>query len=84
MRIDASPAIIDRCTELEILIETKFHYMAVIEEQERGALHFHIAVRGRQCYALLRSIWQRVVGLGADGQQMGQANVRDPHAFVLA
>lgn len=59
----------------------KFHYVAVIEEQERGALHFHIAVRGRQCYALLRSIWQRVVGLGADGQQMGQANVRDPHAF---
>ncbi|WP_208023824.1 rolling circle replication-associated protein [Duganella aquatilis] len=59
----------------------KFHYVAVIEQQERGALHFHIAVRGRQCYALLRSIWQRVVGLGPDGQQMGQANVRDPHSF---
>lgn len=59
----------------------KFHYVAVIEQQERGALHFHIAVRGRQCYALLRSIWQRVVGLGPDGQQMAQANVRDPHSF---
>jgi len=58
-----------------------FHYVAVIEEQERGALHFHVAVRGRQHYALLRSIWQSVIGLGADGQQMGQVNVRDPHRF---
>lgn len=58
---------------------SKFHYVAVIEEQERGALHFHVAVHGRQSYVLLRSIWQSVVGLGADGQQMGQVNVRDPH-----
>jgi hypothetical protein len=59
----------------------KFHYVAVIEEQERGALHFHVAVRGKQSYVLLRSIWQRVLGLGPDGQQMGQVNVRDPHSF---
>ncbi|MHA4871605.1 rolling circle replication-associated protein [Duganella sp. PWIR1] len=59
----------------------KFHYVAVIEEQERGALHFHVAVRGRQHYALLRSIWQSVLGLGASGEQMGQVNVRDPHRF---
>jgi hypothetical protein len=59
----------------------QFHYVAVIEEQERGALHFHIAVRGRQNYVLLRSIWQRVLGLGENGQQMGQVNVRDPHRF---
>lgn len=59
----------------------QFHYVAVIEEQERGALHFHVAVRGRQMYALLRSIWQGVLGRGADGQQMGQVNVRDPHKF---
>jgi hypothetical protein len=63
---------------------TKFHYVAVIEEQERGALHFHVAVRGRQCYALLRSIWQRVVGLGPDGQKMGQSHVRDPRSFGFA
>ncbi|MYM42167.1 hypothetical protein [Duganella qianjiadongensis] len=30
---------------------------------------------------MLRSIWQSVIGLGADGQQMGQVNVRDPHRF---
>jgi hypothetical protein len=59
----------------------QFHYVAVIEEQERGALHFHVAVAGRQMYALLRSIWQSVLGLGQDGQQMGQVNVRDPNSF---
>jgi len=58
-----------------------FHYVAVIEEQERGALHFHVAVNGRQHYALLRSIWQRVVGRDAEGREMGQVNVRDPHRF---
>src|SRR5476649_793976 len=58
-----------------------FHYVAVIEEQQRGALHFHVAVRGRQNYVLLRSVWQRVLGLGAAGEQLGQVNVRDPHRF---
>ncbi|MBB3122149.1 rolling circle replication-associated protein [Pseudoduganella violacea] len=59
----------------------QFHYVAVIEEQARGALHFHVAVHGRQNYVLLRSIWQRVLGLGPKGEQMGQVNVRDPHRF---
>lgn len=59
----------------------QFHYVAVIEEQERGALHFHVAVAGRQMYALLRSIWQSVLGRGPNGEQMGQVNVRDPHRF---
>jgi hypothetical protein len=57
----------------------KFHYVAVIEEQERGSLHFHVAVHGKQNYVLLRSIWQSVVGLGPAGEKMGQVNVRDPH-----
>lgn len=58
-----------------------FHYVAVIEEQERGALHFHVAVSGRQSYALLRSIWQSILGTDVEGRQMGQVNVRDPHRF---
>jgi hypothetical protein len=58
-----------------------FHYVAVIEEQERGALHFHVAVSGKQNYVLLRSIWQSVLGRGADGEQMGQVNVRNPNSF---
>lgn len=60
---------------------SKFHYVAVIEEQERGALHFHVAVRGRQNYHLLRSIWQDILGLGPSGEKMGQVNVRNPHMF---
>jgi hypothetical protein len=79
----------DRATALKHWKEFKrrlnkikqFHYVAVIEEQERGALHFHIAVHGRQNYHLLRSIWQSVLGLNDKGQQMGQVNVRDPHRF---
>lgn len=59
----------------------QFRYVAVIEEQARGALHFHVAVTGRQMYALLRSIWQSILGLGPDGEQMGQVNVRDPNKF---
>ena len=49
----------------------QFHYVAVIEEQARGALHFHVAVAGRQMYALLRSIWQGILGRGPNGEQMG-------------
>ena len=59
----------------------QFHYVAVIEEQARGALHFHMAVAGRQMYALLRSIWQSILGRGPNGEQMGQVHVRDPHRF---
>lgn len=58
-----------------------FHYVAVIEMQQRGAIHFHVAVKGRQCYALLRSVWQGVLGLDEAGRQRGQVNVRDPHKF---
>ncbi|MCA1859595.1 hypothetical protein LE191_05680 [Janthinobacterium sp. HSC-3S05] len=59
----------------------QFHYVAVIEEQARDALHFHVAVAGRQMYALLRSIWQSILGRGPNGEQMGQFHVRDPHRF---
>lgn len=59
----------------------QFHYVAVIEEQERGALHFHVAVRGRQVYPLLRSMWQSILGRGPGNEQMGQVNVRNPNDF---
>jgi hypothetical protein len=58
-----------------------FQYVAVIEVQQRGAIHFHVAVHGRQSYALLRSIWQDILGKDEEGRQMGQVNVRDPHKF---
>ena len=58
-----------------------FHYVAVIEEQQRGALHFHIAIHGRQSYHLLRSIWYSVLGLGQRGETLGQVHVRNPSEF---
>jgi hypothetical protein len=58
-----------------------FQYVAVIEPQDRGSLHFHIAVKGRQNYYLVRETWQNIVGLGQFGEKMGQVNVRNPHKF---
>jgi hypothetical protein len=45
-----------------------FHYVAVLERQQRGVWHIHIAVNGRQNWKLLRSIWLSVLGKsGTDG-----------------
>ncbi|WP_199739069.1 hypothetical protein [Herminiimonas sp. KBW02] len=62
-------------------VQHAFQYVAIMENQKRGAIHFHIAVQGRKNYELLRFIWQRVLGKNELGQQMGQVNVRDPHRF---
>ncbi len=50
-----------------------FQYVAVSERQKRGALHLHVAVKGRQNYRLLRGIWRSIVG--ADN---GNVDVRNP------
>jgi hypothetical protein len=50
-----------------------FHYVAVAEQQKRGAWHLHVAVRGRQNYRVLRSIWQSIVGV-----DNGNIDVRNP------
>ena len=39
-------------------------YVVVLELQERGAPHFHLAVRGFQDVVLIRWCWRRVVGDG--------------------
>ncbi|HTH61272.1 MAG TPA: hypothetical protein VL689_14065 [Paraburkholderia sp.] len=45
-----------------------FHYVAVLERQQRGAWHIHVAVNGRQNWNLLRSIWLSVISRsGTDG-----------------
>ena len=48
-------------------------YVAVLERQQRGALHPHVAVRGFQDVRLLRRCWYKIVGQG-----QGQVNVRGP------
>jgi hypothetical protein len=56
-------------------------YVAVLERQQRGALHPHLAVKGFQDVRLLRRCWYKIVGNG-----QGQVNVKVPtekHEFVL-
>ena len=39
-------------------------YVAVPERQGRGAIHFHVAIKGYQDVSLLRSLWRYVAGDG--------------------
>lgn len=41
-----------------------WRYVAVWERQERGAIHWHLAVRGFQDVFLIRRLWRQVVGEG--------------------
>jgi hypothetical protein len=50
-----------------------FQYVAVAERQKRGAWHLHVAVKGRQNYRVLRSIWRSIVG-----HDNGNIDVRNP------
>jgi hypothetical protein len=62
----------------------KWAYVAVAEQQKRGAWHWHLAVCGRQDVNQLRSAWRRVVGEGnidvnpprGNGKQRALALVR--------
>jgi len=48
--------------------------ITILEKQERGAWHAHLAVKGWQKLELLRKLWQGVCG----GKGMGAVNVRPP------
>jgi hypothetical protein len=59
-------------------------YVCVRETQERGALHLHIAVKGRQPLNYIRKCWYMAIGgsvsdTGAD--TLGAINVRAPSRF---
>lgn len=58
----------------------EWKYVAIKEYQERGSLHMHIAVKGRQDIKFLRNCWYKVLGcLGATGSDtLGSVNVRAP------
>ncbi len=51
-------------------------YVAVAEQQKRGAWHWHLAVCGRQDVDALRSAWLHVVG-------DGNIDVKPPKRFVI-
>lgn len=39
-----------------------FQYVCVPEYQKRGAVHFHIAIKGYKNYNFVRKLWKRAVG----------------------
>ena len=41
-------------------------YVAVLERQQRGALHPHLAVEGFQDVRLIRRCWYEIVGHGQE------------------
>jgi hypothetical protein len=53
-----------------------WQYVAVPERQQRGAFHWHIAVRGWQDVAFLRAAWLSVVG-----KNQGNIDVAAPRAW---
>jgi hypothetical protein len=58
----------DRCFESFIrLVHSylpRWQYVCVSERQHRGAIHYHVAVKGYQDVTLLRSLWRTIVGEG--------------------
>jgi hypothetical protein len=58
-----------------------WRYVAVLERQERGAYHVHIAVRGWQPIAFIRQCWYRACGASIDAKGAdtpGGVNVTPP------
>ena len=52
-------------------VKPNWQFVACRERQERGALHLHVAVRGRQDIGLLRRSWYKA--LGGSGNETGEA-----------
>jgi len=58
-----------------------WRYVAVLELQERGAFHVHIAVKGWQPITFLRACWYRAMGSSIDvkgSETLGGINVTPP------
>ncbi|WP_261527812.1 rolling circle replication-associated protein [Burkholderia multivorans] len=62
-----------RLARLPKLTGGRFDYVAVPERHKSGGWHLHVAVKGRQNYRVLRSIWWSIVG-----DRMGNIHVRNP------
>lgn len=61
-----------------------WRYVAVLERQQRGAYHVHIAVRGWQPISFLRKCWYRACGAEMDVKGVdtpGQVNVTPPRDY---
>lgn len=59
----------------------EWSFVCVVEPQDRGALHIHAAVPGRQDIKYLRRCWYKALGASPDASGAdtpGQVNVRAP------
>jgi hypothetical protein len=59
-------------------------YVAVLEKQERGAYHVHVAVKGFQRVSMLRAAWYRALGgsgLDRGSDTPGAVNVTSPRQY---
>jgi hypothetical protein len=68
--------------------KVKFHlppwlYVAVAEQQERGAWHWHLAVRGRQDVELLRRLWREIVGEGNVDVSAPKGTRKDQRLYLV-
>jgi len=61
----------------------KWLYVAVAEQQERGAWHWHMAVRGRQVVALVRKLWREVVGEGNIDVSAPKGTRKDQRLYLV-
>ena len=50
------------CRLMRFRYGDRFCYIAVPEYQERGAVHFHLAIRGYYDVKIVRLLWRRAVG----------------------
>ncbi|MEQ1915406.1 MAG: hypothetical protein ABL856_01630 [Gallionella sp.] len=80
--VDRLKADFKRFVRLVTAKHPDWRYVAVKETQERGALHLHLAVKGRQDIRYLLRCWYIAIGgsihdTGADTK--GAVNVRAPH-----
>ncbi|SPK73201.1 conserved protein of unknown function [Cupriavidus taiwanensis] len=64
-----------RVNKLKSKALRKLDYVAVLEQQERGAWHIHCAVHGWQHVQVLRAIWLEVVG-----KDNGNIDVQGPRS----
>lgn len=58
-------------------------YVAVAEQQKRGAWHWHLAVRGRQDVELLRRLWREIVGEGNIDVSAPKGNREDQRLYLV-
>ncbi len=64
------------CKLMRFRYKERFVYIAVPEYQKRGAVHFHLAMKGYFCVKIMRHLWLR-----AAGKYEGNVDITSPKKF---